>query len=135
RARALIGIPDLDRFEMHKVLGSLGLQLLGGKGRDVSKWSIPSHRLDLQRSVDLVEEVARVIGIDRVPVQARGVFTPASAADRTYDFAMNVREALTNRGVNEAQTLRLVSTAQLVDALGAKVTLEKAVAVKNPLSE
>lgn len=135
RARALIGMPELDRFEMHKVLTSLGLQLLGGKGRDSSKWSIPSHRLDLQRSVDLVEEVARVIGLDRVPAQARGVFTPGSTADRTYDFAMNLRHALTNRGLNEAQTLRLISGAQLGDVLGAKAAPDKVVAVKNPLSE
>lgn len=135
RARALIGMPDLDRFEMHKVLSSLGLQLLGGKGRDSSKWSIPSYRLDLQRSVDLVEEIARVIGLDRVPTQARGVFTPGSAPDRAYDFAMNLRQALTQRGCNEAQTLRLISNAQLGDVLGAKVAPDKAVAVKNPLSE
>jgi phenylalanyl-tRNA synthetase beta chain len=135
RARSLIGIPDLDRFEMHKVLTSLGLTFLGGKGRDASKWSVPSYRLDLPRSVDLVEEVARVIGLDRVPAQARGVFTPASAADRSYDFAMSVRDALTNRDVNEAQTLRLISTAQLTDVLGASITPEKTVAPKNPLSE
>jgi phenylalanyl-tRNA synthetase beta chain len=135
RARALIGIPDLDRFEMHKVLASLGLQMLGGKGRESSKWSIPSYRLDLQRSVDLVEEVARVIGLDRVTAEARGVFTPASAADRTYDFAMSIRQALTNRGLHEAQTLRLIAAAQLADVLGPPITPDKAVAVKNPLSE
>jgi phenylalanyl-tRNA synthetase beta chain len=135
RARSLIGVPELDRFEMHKVLTSLGLQFLGGKGRDSSKWSIPSYRLDLQRSVDLVEEVARVIGLERVPAEARGVFTPSSTADRAYDFAMSVRQALTNRGVNEAQTLRLISATQLGDVLGAKVAPDKAVAVKNPLSE
>ena len=135
RARALIGIPDLDRFEMHKVLNALGLQLLGGKGRDSSKWLIPSHRADLQRSVDLVEEVARVIGLERVPVRTQGIFTPASTPDRAYDFAMSLRHALTNRGVNEAQTLRLISATQLADVLGAKVEPGKAVAVKNPLSE
>jgi phenylalanyl-tRNA synthetase beta chain len=143
RARSLIGIPELDRFEMHKVLTSLGLSFLGSKGRDSSKWSVPSYRLDLQRSVDLVEEVARVIGLDRVPAQTRGVFTAATTADRAYDFAMSVRHALTNRGLNEAQTLRLISNEQLNDVLGARVAPDKApstssgqaVAVKNPLSE
>jgi phenylalanyl-tRNA synthetase beta chain len=48
---------------------------------------------------------------------------------------MSVRHALTNRGFNEAQTLRLISTAQLNDVLGASVAPDKAVAVKNPLSE
>ncbi|MFZ4764137.1 MAG: phenylalanine--tRNA ligase subunit beta [Roseimicrobium sp.] len=135
QARALIGIPDLDRFEMHRVLTSLGLQLLGGKGRDASKWRIPTYRADLQRSVDLVEEIARVIGLDRVPLRTQGLFTPSSAPDRAYDFAMTLRQALTHRGLNEVQTLRLISASQLPDVLGAKVEPGKAVAVKNPLSE
>ncbi len=135
RARALIGIPDLDRYEMHKVLSSLGLQLLGAKGRDSSKWQIPSYRLDLQRSIDLVEEVARVVGLDRVPGRAAGAFSPAQATDRTYDFTMTVRHALVERGCFEAQTLRLIAADQLADVLGQPLTPEKTVAVKNPLSE
>ncbi|RBP44245.1 phenylalanyl-tRNA synthetase beta subunit [Roseimicrobium gellanilyticum] len=135
KAKALIGIPDLDRYEMHKVLSSLGLQLLGAKGRDSSKWQIPSHRLDLQRSIDLVEEVARVVGLDRVPSRAAGAFSPAQATDRTYDFTMTLRQALVERGFYEAQTLRLISTSQLKDVLGQPVTPEKSVAVRNALSE
>jgi phenylalanyl-tRNA synthetase beta chain len=135
RAKALIGIPDLDRYEMHKVLSSLGLQLLGAKGRDSSKWQIPSHRLDLQRSIDLVEEVARVVGLDRVPGRAAGAFSPAQATDRTYDFTMTLRHALVERGFFEAQTLRLIATSQLGDVLGQPVAADKAVAVRNPLSE
>ena len=135
KARQLIGIPDLDRFEMHRVLGALGLQLLGGKGRESSKWQIPTHRLDLQRSIDLTEEVARVIGLDRVPSRTSAHFTPSQSTDRAYDFAMNVRHALVNRGLSEAQTLRLISDTQLRDVLGHPVTPDKAVRVKLPLSE
>lgn len=135
RAKALIGIPDLDRYEMHKVLSSLGLQLLGAKGRESSKWQIPSHRLDLQRSIDLVEEVARVVGLDRVPGRAAGAFSPAQAPDRSYDFSMGLRHALVERGYFEAQTLRLIATEQLADVLGQPIPPEKAVAVRNPLSE
>ena len=135
RAKALLGIPDLDRYEMHKVLSSLGLQLLGAKGRDSSKWQIPSHRLDLQRSIDLVEEVARVVGLDRVPGRAAGVFSPGQAADRNYDFTMTLRHALVERSFFEAQTLRLISSEQLADVLGQPVTKEKSVNVRNPLSE
>ena len=135
RARSLIGIPDLDRYEMHRILTALGLQLLGGKGRESSKWQVPSYRMDLQRSVDLTEEVARVIGLDRVPSRISGAFIPSQAPDRAYDFAMNVRHALVNRGLNEAQTLRLISDAQLRDVLGTPIGADKVVRVKLPLSE
>lgn len=66
RARNLIGIPDLSREEMHGVLTGLGLAKKS-ETDTTSLWHIPSYRGDLQRSVDLVEEVARVIGLDRVP--------------------------------------------------------------------
>jgi phenylalanyl-tRNA synthetase beta chain len=134
RARALIGIPDLSREEMHRVLESLGLKKLE-EATDKSKWQIPSFRLDLQRSVDLAEEIARVVGLDRVPSRAVGVFTSGQNTDRAYDFAMSLRQALVHRGLFEAQTLRLISTSQLKDVLGQPVSAEKAVAVKNPLSE
>ncbi|MEI6537474.1 MAG: phenylalanine--tRNA ligase subunit beta, partial [Verrucomicrobiaceae bacterium] len=134
RAQQLIGIPDLTRDEMHGVLASLGLQKFSD-GTDKSTWRIPSHRLDLQRPVDLVEEISRVIGLERVPGRAAGVFTQSQSTDRAYDFGMSLRYALVERDWFEAQTLRLISPLQLRDVLGHPVAADKAVAVKNPLSE
>lgn len=134
RALQLLGIPDLSPEEMHRVLASLGLQPMGGGGGH-PVWRIPSHRIDLQRSVDLVEEISRVIGLDRVPGRAGGTAISSQGPDRSYDFAMALRQALVHRGWFEAQTLRLVSRAQLPDVLGPAVTEDKAVAVKNPLGE
>lgn len=134
RARNLIGIPDLSREEMHGVLTGLGLAKKS-ETETTSLWHIPSYRGDLQRSVDLVEEVARVIGLDRVPSRTAAAFSPSLAPDRTYDFTMTLRQALVNRDVFEAQTLRLISGTQLADVLGPALTPDKAVGVKNPLSE
>ncbi len=134
RALQLIGIPDLAREEMHGVLTSLGLQKLLD-GTDKSTWRIPSHRLDLPRSIDLIEEISRVIGLERVPGRAVGVFTQSQSTDRAYDFSMLLRYALVDRGWFEAQTLRLISPTQLCDVLGHPIATDKAVAVKNPLSE
>ncbi len=126
RAHRLLGIPDLKADEMHSILEKLGLE----RG-SASRWQIPSYRLDLQRPVDLVEELARVIGLERVPSRSAAVFASGDATDRAYDHAMQLRLALANRGFNEAQTLRLISTTQLAEILGSG----DAVPVKNPLSE
>jgi phenylalanyl-tRNA synthetase beta chain len=125
RARKLLGTPDLSSDEIHSILTKLGLTHENGM------WSIPSYRADLQRPVDLIEEIARVIGLDRVPSKMTAVAVPSDATDRAYDFAMTIRQALVNRGCFEAQTLRLVAEAQLADTLGGGT----GVAVKNPLSE
>jgi len=125
RARQLLGTPDLSSDEIRSILTKLGLT------HQNSRWSVPSYRADLQRPVDLIEEIARVIGIDRVPSKMTAVAVPSDATDRAYDFAMTIRQALVNRGCFEAQTLRLIADAQLPDSLGGG----SGVAVKNPLSE
>ena len=134
KALKLLGIPDLASSEMHDVLTKLGLENVSAADGS-SVWKVPSYRGDLVRSVDLVEEVARVIGLDRVPVRTGAVMVPSDTADRAYDLAMNVRHALANRGFNEAQTLRLISQAQIKDALSAQDAAAQTVPVKNPLSE
>lgn len=125
RARKLLGTPDLSSDEIRSILTKLGLTLENGR------WTVPSYRADLQRPVDLIEEIARVIGLDRVPSKMTAVAVPSDATDRAYDFAMTIRQALVNRGCFEAQTLRLVAESQLADTLGGGT----GVAVKNPLSE
>ncbi|MDB6074233.1 MAG: phet bact: phenylalanine--trna ligase beta subunit, partial [Verrucomicrobiaceae bacterium] len=117
KTRSLLGIPDLKAEEMHSILTKLGLAKLSASG-EISQWQVPSYRLDLQRSVDLAEEIARVVGLDRVPSKKQAAFAISDVADKNYDFAMQVRQALANRGFFEAQTLRLISTTQLSDSLG-----------------
>ena len=129
KTRKLLGIPDLSDGEMHDILGKFGLT------KTSDGWQVPSYRLDLQRSVDLAEEIARVVGLDRVPSKQSAAFASTDAADKAYDFAMQVRHALVHRGFNEAQTLRLVSNAQLTDSLGVIDLSKWTVPVKNPLSE
>jgi phenylalanyl-tRNA synthetase beta chain len=127
RALKLLGIDGFKIEEAHAILTKLGLTQNG------TSWAIPSYRLDLLRSVDLVEEVARVIGLDRVPAKFTATFAQGDATDRLYDHAMQLRHALANRGFNEAQTLRLISTPQTNDALGNPTG--GLAALKNPLSE
>ncbi len=134
RAHRLLGMPELKTEEAHDILKKLGL-IPSSVSAETSVWQIPSYRLDLQRSVDLVEEIARVIGLDRVPSKFTATFAQGDATDRQYDHAMQLRQALVHRGFNEAQTLRLISTAQISDALGNPLGAAGASALKNPLSE
>ena len=130
RARKLLGTPDITGDEFHAILEKLGLTKKSANKHE-SHWGIPSYRLDLQRPVDLTEEITRVVGLDRVPSRQVAVASPVEAADRNYDFAMGLRQSLASRGFFEAQTLRLISTAQLAD----NPNSAEGVAVKNPLSE
>ncbi|MEY2527231.1 MAG: phenylalanyl-tRNA synthetase beta chain, partial [Verrucomicrobiota bacterium] len=126
-----------------------------------STWKIPSHRRDLQRDVDLIEEVIRAHGVDKVSGTDRSRFTPASAADKSHDLETDLRMTLVARGFDEARTSKLLprnatsSTAEKVrdvslpshDAAARQATSldmtksgavafgENAIELKNPLSE
>lgn len=114
-----------------QILTALGLAKL-----DDGRWQVPSYRADLQRHIDLVEEVARVHGLDKVPARQRGWFAGQSEVDRNHDFDMQLRQRLVALGCYEAQTIKLVSQAQLVDALPLKPLVEgDVIRVKLPLSE
>ncbi len=92
------------------------------------KWKIPSYRRDLQRDVDLIEEVVRAYGAEKIPGTDRSRFTPSSEADRAHDLESRMRERLVARGLFEARTSKLIPRS--VSAFS-----EGAVALKNPLSE
>src|SRR5262249_13800006 len=62
--------------------------------REEQLWTIPSYRRDLQRDVDLIEEVVRAHGVQKIPGTDRSRFTPASKADREYDLEAAVRERM-----------------------------------------
>ena len=128
RCNQLIGT-ELEPAEADRILEGFGLQKLGGTSEQ-STWRIPSYRADLRREVDLIEEIVRVFGINRIPSADRSRFTPVSAADRRYDFEMELRSKLVARGFSEVRTSVLISR----DSLG-KEFVSDAVELRNPLSE
>jgi phenylalanyl-tRNA synthetase beta chain len=121
----LIGISVLPT-RVDKILQRFGLQQ-ASSSKEQSSWRIPSHRFDLQRDVDLIEEVVRAFGIANVPLRYRGGFTTESGADRNHDFEATVRAHLVGRGLNEVRTSKLISKKA--------AALDGAVELRNPLNE
>ena len=72
-------------------------------------WVPPLRRPDLTREVDLIEEIARVVGMEAIPAKTHAQFAHASGTDRAYDRAMALRHALVGLGLHEARSLTLVS--------------------------
>ena len=113
KLRGVLGI-DLPQEQVMDALARLQLSpVLKGDRIDVQ---VPSCRLDLNIEVDLVEEVARVIGYDKVPVKeeiairVRPVAPEAQARD-------TVRSVLVSSGYFEAVTFTWVSDALAGDFL------------------
>ena len=125
RVRDLLGI-SLTNAEIESALARVGLEKLAAG--DETRWSIPGYRREIRREADLIEEIARVVGIEKIPSLAQGPFAASSDADAAYDFAMNLRCSLAGMGFHEARTSTLVSAAH-VSHFG------DAVALKNPFGD
>jgi phenylalanyl-tRNA synthetase beta chain len=93
-----------------------------------ANWKIPSYRRDLQRDVDLIEEVVRAYGADKIPGTDRSRVMPSSAADRSHDIESTLRERLVAHGLSEVRTSKLIPR-------NAPAFSENAIVLQNPLSE
>ena len=129
RCRKLLGaeIPDQKIVE---ILSSLGLENATNNA-GISTWKIPSYRLDLQRSVDLIEEVARIYGLDNIPANHSSLTSLPRPEDATYDIAFRLKERLVSLGFCETPTLAMVSEGQVETAVAGHG--RTAVPIKNPL--
>jgi phenylalanyl-tRNA synthetase beta chain len=123
----VIGVPIKEKT-VDEILTRFGLK----KIRSTSKggtWKIPSYRRDLQRDVDLIEEVVRAYGIDKIPGRTRGRFMSMSLADRSHDLeTLFLRERLIGSGLSEVRTSKLISRSD-------SAFREGAIELRNPLSE
>ena len=140
----LTGIVELDVARLDQLMGgsiSLAeagdiLKRLGLVAEGDNKWRIPATRADLQRHIDLVEEIARVHGLDRIPGRLRATFVPASEVDVAADIDMVLRRTLAALGYYESQTIKLISEKQMIDALPLRPLQEgDVIRVSHPLSE
>ena len=68
----------------------------------------PSFRDDIKQPVDIVEEIARIIGYDNLPVRLP-VIKANAVADKRRDFSRSIKNALVRIGFDEAIGYSLVA--------------------------
>jgi phenylalanyl-tRNA synthetase beta chain len=121
----VIGIPIKPKT-VDEILSGFGLRKMSAAR--TAKWKPPSYRRDLRRDVDLIEEVVRAYGADKIPGTDRSRFTPASIADRAHDFESTWRQRLVAVGLDEVRTSKLLPRERFAFS-------ERAIELRNPLSE
>ena len=112
------------------------LTRLGLTSSDNKTWAIPSWRADLERSADLVEEIARTHGLENIPSRTGGTAVDESPIDRDYDRLLDFKKSLVGLGFYETQTIKLIAENQLRDCLPLRPLQDgDLVKVARPLSE
>lgn len=108
RVAEVLGV-DVPGERVEQGLSRMGLHLLD-QGPSW-KVEVPGYRADLEREIDLIEEVARVYGYDRIPLVPPRVAPRAGAKDPGEAFADRVRQILVGLGLDEVYTIPLVPEA------------------------
>jgi phenylalanyl-tRNA synthetase beta chain len=108
RCDALLGLEIAPRRQV-EILASLGLspELSGQEIR----CTIPSHRADLTREADLIEEVGRIEGFDNIPLDRRIMVTPRPEG-QVQKTRRRVGELVAAAGFDEAVTFSFVDQSE-----------------------
>ena len=103
---------DVAMPEMKRVLTRLGF-LVAGQGAMV-KVAPPSWRPDIEGKADIVEEVVRIVGVDRIPSTpfGRGTAPRKPVLTAAQVRVRKARRALAARGIVEAVTWSFISKPQ-----------------------
>ncbi|OQX91928.1 MAG: phenylalanine--tRNA ligase subunit beta [candidate division Zixibacteria bacterium 4484_95] len=127
-ARTVLGI-DINSNEINKIFKGLDIEFEGdGSLMDVTQ---PSFRPDLTREIDLVEEIARIYGLDKIPEVYRAGGTLGAEITPKAKVIDRLRNFLVGRGFVEIFPLTLVDGRQLI-----KIDNEiDFVKLQNPISE
>jgi phenylalanyl-tRNA synthetase beta chain len=123
---------DLSLIEMRRVLQKLGFFVAGQDSR--VKVAAPSWRPDIEGKADIVEEIVRIVGVDRIPstpfergdAPRKPVLTTAQVRTR------KAKRALAARGLTEAVTWSFISKphAELFGGGGAALALANPIAAE-----
>jgi phenylalanyl-tRNA synthetase beta chain len=125
-------VPDAD---VVRILTRLGFVVTGLPAEALAKagWevTVPTRRVDVQREVDLIEDVARHYGFDRIPSTFPALTKAPSPSDPRIAQARQLRACMIGAGFYEAVTFGFIGEA----AAAAFAPQGDVVAIANPLSE
>jgi len=124
---------DLKGYEIKVMLQALGFTLSGTQG-EVWKVSPPSWRPDVHGKADLVEEVTRIVGVDRVPSTPlpRGDTVASAVLTLQQKRVRAAKRTLAARGLTEAVTWSFIGRdeAARFGGKGPEMDLENPISVE-----
>ncbi|MFH2070390.1 MAG: phenylalanine--tRNA ligase subunit beta [Elusimicrobiota bacterium] len=98
--------------------------------QDYISVEVPGHRQDIGREVDIIEDIARVMGYETIPTSSRYSVTAPLKNRSDETIEKTFRQVLSGRGFAEATNYTLVSGAALAGIKTTRVPVE----IENPIS-
>lgn len=133
RCNRLIGA-EIPAEKIEIILSNLDIKILS-KSTDCWKLEIPAYRVDVLREVDVIEEVLRIYGFNKVPLPEKlnTTLTLSSKPD-LEKIQASLSEFLVGLGFSEMMNNSLTSSNYVEKLGGDSLKTENNVAMLNPLS-
>jgi phenylalanyl-tRNA synthetase beta chain len=133
RIERLLGrsVPDAD---VDRILTALWFEVAKDSTATETSWkvTVPTFRVDVTREADLIEEVGRHYGFDRLPATFPALTAPQAAPPANLARDRLVRHVLTVAGFSEAATFAFIEREASAPFCAPGV---EATPIANPLSE
>lgn len=133
RVNRILGasIPD---DEMTDIVQRLGMKAEKGPKEFVA--TPPSFRGDIQKEIDLIEEIARFHGFDRIPVTVPKIPISKEAKDTRYHLMARVKESFRSAGFTEAINYSFMNP-RMLDTLNIEEndSRRRTLILRNPINE
>ncbi len=107
----LLGI-EVPPATVHMVLTALSLPVVAADA-NACEVEVPTFRVDLEREADLIEEVCRIYGVEKIPAKMQPATVAVSEFDAKWDALARIRQVLTALGFDEAMNQTLVGEGAL----------------------
>ena len=112
KVKRILGM-DISRESILNTLAALGIEC-EADGSKVSA-TAPYWRSDIRLDVDLIEEIARVIGYDKIPTTMLAEPIPRQNPEPALGLRKKIRQSLTGYGFQEINTYILTSQEMLIN--------------------
>ena len=123
RVNMLLGT-ELTELEIKHIFSRLGISYQKGKA------VIPTFRPDLEREVDLIEEVARLITYERIPLKKQTRIDYDTAVNQDENFYRLLKSQIRELGFNEVYTNSMVALREMEN-----LEKDNFVRIMNPISD
>ncbi len=128
---------ELDGSDISRLLAAIGIETeTGAPGEDRITATPPSFRVDLTQPEDIMEEVARTWGYDRIPTRMPHIAAGSARQNPLRQTKLYLRQLMTGQGFTETVNYSFIR-ADAADALqlAADDTRRRGVKILNPISE
>ncbi|MCH7604615.1 phenylalanine--tRNA ligase subunit beta [Patescibacteria group bacterium] len=133
-AESLLGI-KISEKDAKNILGNLGCGVKKGKGTRQLRVEVPTRRLDLTIPEDLVEEIGRIIGYEKIEPQLPKMPIQPAEVNQELFWQDRIKDSLKEAGFTEVYNYSFAGEKDLTNFLYSEKDKRLLVQLQNPQSE